>query len=57
MLVRWGIEKYEGKHIYVPHAIDSSEEGAIHLNHVATPVPVTLIHLITHNTYITLKII
>lgn len=56
-LVRRCIEKHEGKYIEVPHAIDSGEEGAVHLNRVATPVPVTLIHLITHNTYITLKII
>lgn len=48
-LVRRCIEKHEGKYIEVPHAIDSGEEGTVHLNRVATPVPVTLIHLLTHN--------
>ncbi len=48
-LVRRCIEEHEGKYIEVPHAIDSGEEGAVHLYSVTTPVPMTLIHLLTHN--------
>ncbi len=47
-LVRRCIEEHEGKYIEVPHAIDSGEEGAVHLYSVTTPVPMTLIHLLTH---------
>lgn len=43
--VRRCIEEHDGKDVQVPHAIDSSEEGAVHLHCVLSPVPVALIHL------------
>lgn len=43
--VRGCVEEHDGKDIQVPHAIDASEEGAVHLHCVVPPVPVALIHL------------
>lgn len=43
--VRRCVEEHDGEDVQVPHAIDSSEEGAVHLHCVLSPVPVALIHL------------
>lgn len=45
--VRRCIEEHDGKDVQVPHAIDASEEGAVHLHRVLSPVPVALINLDT----------
>lgn len=43
--VRGCVEEHDGKDVQVPHAVDASEEGAVHLHRVVPPVPVALIHL------------
>lgn len=43
--VRGCVEEHDGKDVKVPHAVDASEEGAVHLHRVVPPVPVALIHL------------
>lgn len=43
--VRWGVQEHDGKDVQVPHAVDASEEGTVHLYSVLSPVPVALIHL------------
>lgn len=47
--VRRCIQKHEGKHIEVPHAINASKECTVDLNCVSAPLPVSFIHLPTQN--------
>ena len=43
--VWWCIQEQKSKDIEVPHAVDPSEEGTVHLNRVVSPMPMTFIHL------------
>lgn len=45
VLMGWCVQEHQSKDIQVPHAIDASEKGTVHLHRDAAPLPMAFSHL------------
>ena len=45
VLMGWRVQEHQSKDIQVPHAIDASEKGTVHLHRDAAPLPMAFSHL------------